>query len=194
MSPVASRSRDSGFFIVELVIAILISLILLASIYSVFTSQQIAFSRQERIAEMNQSMRAAMDRISREVRLAGYKTSTEAFNGIATAQPSTIRLLADVNQDGTISGDTEDVTYSYNANTLQILRNGASLPIAENITNLAFLYTLADGTTTSSPGSLASIRKVNISITGRTAVPDLATGQYPTIMLSSDVTPRNLNF
>lgn len=193
MSPVASRSRDTGFSIVELMIAILVSLILLAGIYSVFTSQQIAFSRQERIAEMNQSIRAVMDLMSREVRLAGYKTSTAVFNGIATAQPSTIRLLADLNQDGTISGDTEDVTYSYNAGTLQIWRNGVSLPIAENITDLAFEYTLADGSTTSSPGSLASIRKVKISVTGRTASPDLGTGQYRTITLTSDVTPRNLN-
>jgi type IV pilus assembly protein PilW len=178
---------------VELLIAIVTSLVLLAGIYSVFHSQHVAFSSQEQINEMNQNIRAVMDLMTREVRLAGYKTSTSVFNGIATAQPSTIRLFADINQDGNILGDTEDVTYSYDVNALRICRNGASLPIAENITNLTFLYTLADGTTTSNPGSLASIRKVKISVTGRTANPDLGTGRYRTITLTSDVTPRNLN-
>jgi len=193
MSRSPSRSRDNGFSNVELLIAIFTSLIILAGIYSLFSSQQTAFSSQEQLAEMNQNIRAVMDLMAREVRLAGYKTSTGTFNGIATAQPSTIRLLADINQDGTIFGDTEDVTYSYDASTLQIWRNGVNMPIAENITNLEFVYTLADGTTTSSPGSLANIRKVRMSITARTKHPDPATGQYRTITLTSDVTPRNLN-
>jgi type IV pilus assembly protein PilW len=178
---------------VELLIAIATSLFILAGIYSVFQSQQVAFSSQEQINEMNQSIRAVMDLMTREVRLAGYKTSTSIFNGVATAQPSTIRLVADINQDGNILGDSEDVTYSYDVNTLRICRNGINLPVAENITDLTFVYTLADGTTTSSPGDLASIRKVGISITARTKNPVPSTGQYRTITLTSGVTPRNLN-
>ena len=188
----ASRPRHGGFTLVELLIGIFTSLILMAGIYSVLNSQQTTFYNQEQINEMNQNIRAVMDLMSREVRVAGYKTSTAVFNGIATAQPGTIRLLADINQDGSILGDTEDVTYSYDVNPLRICRNGVSLPIAENITSLTFVYTLADGTTTSSTGSLDTIRKVRISITARTKYPDLSTGQYRTITLSSDVTPRNL--
>lgn len=192
MNLLGSKPRPGGFTLVELLIGILTSLIILAGVYGLLQSQQVAFSNQEQINEMNQNIRAVMDLMAREVRLAGYRTSTAVFNGIATAQPSTIRLLADINQDGSILGDTEDVTYSYDVNTLRISRNGVSLPIAENITNLTFVYTLADGTTTSSPGSLDTIRRVRISITARTKYPDLRTGQYRTITLSSDVTPRNL--
>ena len=192
MSLVGSKSSHSGFTLVELLISIMASLIILAGIYSVFQSQQVAFSNQEQINEMNQNIRAVLDLMAREVRLAGYKAPTAAFNGIATAQPGTVRLLADINQDGSILGDTEDVTYVYDVDTLRICRNGVSLPIAENITDLTFAYTLADGTTTGSPGSLDTIRKVRISITARTRYPDLSTGQYRTITLSTDVTPRNL--
>ena len=192
MSPVGSKSRHSGFTLVELLVGLLASLFILAGIYSVLQSQQVAFSNQEQINEMNQNIRGVMDLMAREVRLAGYKTSTAVFNGIATAQPSTIRLLADVNQDGSILGSTEDVTYSYDVDTLRICRNGVSLPIAENITNLTFVYTLVNGTTTSNPASLDTIRKVRISITARTRYPDLSTGQHRTLTLSSDVTPRNL--
>ena len=185
--------KPNGFSMVELLLAIVISLVLMAGVYTVFQSQQVAFSSQEQINEMNQNIRAVLDLMTREVRLAGYKTSSSSFNGIATAQLSTIEVLADINQDGIILGDTEDVTYSYNANTLQISRNGVNLPIADNITNLTFVYTLVDGTTSSSPGSLANIRKVGISITARTKNPVVSTGQYWTITLTSDVTPRNLS-
>jgi hypothetical protein len=66
------------------------------------------------------------------------------------------------------------------------------LPIAENITNLSFAYTLADGTTTINPVDLLSIRKVTIFVTARTAKLDQRTGQYRTLTLTSNVTPRNL--
>lgn len=182
------RSGVDGFTLVELLAAILISGIVLAGIYSVFISQQKAFSIQDRIAEMNQNSRSAMDLMTRQIRLAGYKPATASFSGIVTAQGNTLRILADLNQDGNTTGDGEDVTYSYNADTRQILRN--AVPIAENITSLNFVYTLTDGTTTATPASLADIRKVAISVTARTAYPDPNTGQYRT--MTSDVTPRNL--
>jgi prepilin-type N-terminal cleavage/methylation domain-containing protein len=186
------RARNSGFTMVELLAAIFITAILMAGLYSVFVSQQMAFSAQERIAEMNQNLRAVMDLMTREIRLAGYKKSGAIFNGIATGQPSTIRILADLDQNGDTLGTNEDITYSYDAGTMQIWRNTTGLPVADNITSLTFVYTLADGTTTNTPADLAAIRKVTISITARTAYPDQATGQYRTLTLTSDVTPRNL--
>jgi type IV pilus assembly protein PilW len=185
------RSKSGGFTLVELLAGILISGIVLTGIYSVFISQERAFSAQERVAEMNQNIRAAMDLMTREIRLAGYKTSTATVTGVATAQPSTIQVLADLNQDGDTLDDKEDITYSYNAGTLQIWRNSASFPIAENITSLSFTYRDANNNVTA---TLANIRKVTISITARTAYPDPATGQYRTITLKSDVTPRNLAY
>jgi len=176
----------------ELLAGILISGIVLTGIYSVFISQQRAFSAQERVAEMNQNIRAAMDLMTREIRLAGYRAPGATFNGIATAQPRVIQVLADLNQDGDTADTNENVTYGYNTNTLQIWRNAVTLPIAENITNLGFSYTLANGTTTSNPANLADIRMATITITARTAYPDPNTGQFRTITLASTVTPRNL--
>ncbi len=185
------RSKSGGFTLVELLVGILLSGIVLAGLYSIFISQQRAFSAQERVAEMNQNIRAAMDLMTREIRLAGYKTSTATFTGIATAQASTIQVLADLNQDGDTADSNEDITYSYNAGTLQIWRNYYTLPIAENITSLSFTYRDANNNVTA---TLANIRKVTLSITARTAYPDPGTGLYGSITLTSDVTPRNLAF
>jgi type IV pilus assembly protein PilW len=184
--------KKNGFTLIELMAGILISAIILAGLYSVLFSQQKAFSAQEQVAEMNQNIRAALDLMTREIRLAGYKTSTSTFDGIATATSESIRILADLNQDGDTADDNEDVSYTYNAGALQICRNGVGLPVADNITNLSLQYTLKDGTVTSAPANLADIRKVNISITARTSHPDQGTGMYRSITLTSDITPRNL--
>ena len=187
--------KKNGFTLIELLAGILISAILLAGLYSVFFSQKTAFSAQEQVAEMNQNIRAALDLMTREIRLAGYKTSTSAFTGIATATSNSIRILADLNQDGDTADDNEDISYTYNAGALQICRNGISLPtpepVADNITGISFQYTLKDGTVTSAPASPADIRKITISITARTTRPDQGTGTYRSITLSSDITLRN---
>jgi type IV pilus assembly protein PilW len=183
--------RQNGFSLIELMAGILISAVLMAGIYSVFFSQQEAYSAQEQIAEMNQNVRAAHDLMIREVRLAGYKTSTSTFSGIAMATTDSLRILADLDQNGDTAGVDEDITYTYNAGSKQICRNGVGLPVADNITSLSFLYTLKNGTVTSAPATLADIRKITISITARTTRPD-RNGGYRSITLSSDVTPRNL--
>jgi len=184
-------NRQPGFTIIELLAGIVLSAILLAGLYSVFFSQQTAFSAQEQVAEMNQNIRAALDLMTREIRLAGYKTSTSTFSGIATATSNSLRILADLNQDGDTADDNEDITYTYNAGTMQICRNGVSLPVADNITSLAFQYTLKNGTVTSAPANPADIRKITISIAARTTHPD-RDGTFRTITLTSDITPRNL--
>ncbi len=185
------KKRQGGFTLVELMACILIAGVLLAGIYYVFISQQEAFSAQEQVAEMTQNIRGALDLMTREIRLAGYKSSTGTFNGIQTASANSIRILADLNQDGGTSGANEDITYTYDTGTMQIWRNDVSLPIADNITNLSFSYTLVDGTVTPNPSNPANIRKVTITITARTTIHDHA-GVYRTITLNTDVTPRNL--
>jgi type IV pilus assembly protein PilW len=185
------KNRQGGFTLIELLAGILISGVLLAALYYVFISQQEAFSAQEQVAEMNQNIRAALDLMTREIRLAGYKNSTSTFNGIQTATPNTIRIVADLNQDGSTSGPNEDIRYTWDSGTGQIWRNDVSLPIADNITNFSFSYTLVDGSVTTNPSNPANIRKVNITITARTTYPDHA-GVYRTITLNTDVTPRNL--
>ena len=183
--------RQTGFTIIELLAGILISAAILAGLYSVFFSQQEAFSAQEQVAEMNQNIRAALDLMTREIRLAGYKNSTSAFNGIATATSDSIQILADLDQNGDTAGENENISYTYNSGTKQICRNGVGLPVADNITGLSFQYTLKDGTVTSAPGTLTDIRKITISISARASHPDRS-GAYRNITLSSDVTPRNL--
>lgn len=192
---ISPRAREEGFTLVELLSVLLILGIILAGVYSLFLSQQRAFSAQEQIMELDEEIRSALDLMTREIRLAGYKTAGATFNGVTTASATSIHILADLDQDGVIgdpSTTNEDITYTYDAATLQIWRNSTSFPVAENVTGLNFFYTLKDGSMTTTPADLTAIRKVNISITGRTARPDPGTGQYRTLTVVSDVTLRNM--
>jgi prepilin-type N-terminal cleavage/methylation domain-containing protein len=110
--------KETGFTLVELMAVIFLSGVILAAIYSLFISQHVAYNAQEQMAETNQTLWVSLDQMSREIRFAGYKNSTSSFNGIATAQPATIRVLADLNQDGDTLDDNEDITYSYDADTM----------------------------------------------------------------------------
>ncbi|MBW2048003.1 MAG: hypothetical protein JRJ09_05665 [Deltaproteobacteria bacterium] len=56
----------------ELLIAMAIALVVITSIASAFISQRKTYAVQEQISEMQQNARAAMDIMSREIRMTGY--------------------------------------------------------------------------------------------------------------------------
>ena len=136
--------------------------------------------RGEAKADLQQNVRVALDQIVRDVRLAGYDPSN-AINAQTIKQPfqpvsgttlsaSELRLIADVNQDGTSD------CVAYRLNSGQILRRQASWTsgdctwtatesaVADNITALTFTYYPATGNTaTTDP---AQARRVKVRITG----------------------------
>ena len=66
------KNKESGFTLVELLIAMTIGLIILAALSSTFLIQRKTYDVQEQIVEMVQTARAAMDMMTREIRMAGY--------------------------------------------------------------------------------------------------------------------------
>ncbi|MCF8040027.1 MAG: prepilin-type N-terminal cleavage/methylation domain-containing protein [Desulfohalobiaceae bacterium] len=70
--PSSANNTDKGFTLTELLIAMTISLLILASLGTIFLSQLKTYNVQEQLIEMTQNARAAMDFMSREIRMAGY--------------------------------------------------------------------------------------------------------------------------
>ena len=203
----SSKNRESGFSLVELLIAMTIGLIILAALSSTFLMQRKTYDIQEQIVEMVQTARAAMDMMTMEIRMAGYYDSTVAtmqrsnpagadFVGIPY-NTSQLQVVADLNDDGETDGSitdddrNEDITYSYDAANLQIDRNtgGGNQPFAENIQLLTFNYLDSAGSATT---TTADIRQIKITITVRSAKPDSDYGGYRTHTLTSFIRPRNL--
>ena len=186
------RNNEGGFTVVELLVGALIGLIILGVAFSMFNVQRKTFSIQEQLSEMHQNVRAAMDMMVREVRMAGYDPADVGFVGIGGNTATSIQVLADLDGNGAIAG-SETVTYSYDALNLQIDRNigGGGQPLAENIANLNFSYFDANDNVAV---AASNIRKIQIAITGRTAKIDPRTGIFEFGTQTSFVTPKNLGY
>jgi len=61
-----------GVTLIELLIALVISAILTGGIYRTFIHQQRSYTTQEQVADMQQNVRVAINRMMREVRMAGF--------------------------------------------------------------------------------------------------------------------------
>jgi len=65
------HSNQAGFSLVELLVAVVITLIVTGAIYGLLASSQTAFRRQPELAERQQNIRLAMDLIERDIAAAG---------------------------------------------------------------------------------------------------------------------------
>jgi len=76
-----STLKKQGFTLVELLVAVAISLILLGAIFLTFKSQQDSYLTQDQISTMQQNLRAAMIMITKDLQMAGYYTNfdTDAY-------------------------------------------------------------------------------------------------------------------
>ena len=199
-----NQKNESGFTLVELLVAMVLSLVVLASVSSAFISQRKTYDAQEQANEMIQQTRAVMEIITREIKLAGFDPTGNAFND--TSGPygipysaTQLQLQADLDGDGTAntSDSNEVIIYSFDSDNLRIDRNTGQAwafarVLAENIQSFTFNYLRADGNATTIP---ANIRMIQVTITGRTEKPDPSYGQnggYRTYTLTSTVTPPNL--
>jgi len=191
--------KNAGFTIIELLIALTLSLVVLTSVSGAFISQRKTYDAQEQMTELIQGTRAVMEIITREVKLAGFNpTGSTALVGIPY---STIQLeiRADLDGDGTaIASDTNElIIYTHDSTNLEIDRDAGQAfsyakLLAENIESFTFDYLDADGNATT---TAADIRMVEITITTRTAKPDPNYGQnsgYRTYTLTSTISPPNL--
>ena len=79
-----SRKSERGFTLIEMLISILITLIVMASVFALLTRGQRAFQREPEIADLQQSARAVLDMVSRDVLQAGNGLPPEfpAFSGV----------------------------------------------------------------------------------------------------------------
>jgi len=195
-----AENKEQGFTLAELLVAMLISGVVFGAISGTFIIQSRFYDVQEQVIEMMQSTRAAMNMISREVRMAGYDPTNVNIVGIPNA--AELRILADLNEDGetdgTITNDdaNEEIIYSYDSVNHQIDRDtdGTDRTFAENVETFSFVYLDTNGAVTATP---ADIRQVQITITTKTSGPDpdySDNGGYRTYTLTSLITPRNLAF
>lgn len=169
MSASLPQKNDSGFTLIEILVAAALLALVLASVTGMFISTNKMHTVQNKVVTIQQGIRASLDSLSRDIRMACLNPTGEASNaGFATANATTVRILYDFNENGTCDRDR---TYRYSAadRQLEVQRSGSGsfTPLVEDIDSLTFTYTLQDGTTTSSPADPDDIRVVTVNVCGQ---------------------------
>jgi type IV pilus assembly protein PilW len=95
-----------GVTLIELLIALVISAILIAGIYRMFIYHQRTYTTQEQVAEMQQNVRVAINKMIREIRLAGFGGKNENTNG----NNDIINVFGGVNGFANIINPVNDIT------------------------------------------------------------------------------------
>ena len=174
--------NTQGFSLLELLVAMAVFSMIIAAIMTSRTDQQIQNVTQIQAAEMQQSARAVMFMMKRDIRKAGFNSlaSGSASAGITVAQTSTLAYTyIDTANLNTLTTETYTLA-DHDLDTVVDDITRDNFLVAENIQNLTFRY--FDGT---SPvpneilapvanTNLANIRSIEISITAGIDTDELA--------------------
>jgi len=212
--------NPKGFTLIELLITVAISSIVLLLVTQVFISTNKLNTIQEKVASLQQDIRAAMDIMSTDIMMTGFDPNGSANAGFTDngaddndTDSNSIALNYDYNGDGTIDENPVNGCYDVNrcyfydydsAKDLHrlMIRNIKTAgtdnvqPLTQDdiIITVNFSYTLADGSIDTDPstnGNLTDIRLVTVQICGK------ITGAYAadhsnTYCFSRNIKPRNM--
>ncbi len=188
MKNITPYTENAGFTLIEIMIALFISLFFVGMVYTHFLSQRASYQAQEQVVEMQQSLRAGITAMTQELRMAGYDPYVTKTVGIVTANPTDIEFtyVADddkQNNDG--DGQTDEtgelatiafdhyVAHQGTGSAVPAIGRkgiGTKAAVAENIENLEFRYLNAKGEEETT--NLEDIRFIQISVLARVGKKD----------------------
>jgi len=163
--------------LVEVLIASLMMLALLATMFSLYRYQMFSIQAQTAQLDTQQGARAVLDLMGRELRQAGADPGcSKSFEGLAAASASLLQVQFDRNGNGAIDAG-ESVTYQYAIDTGAVTRTvaGAAASVLASGgpgTYFALLYYGGNGSAIV-PGGLggrltasqrAAVRRVQIRV------------------------------
>jgi len=163
LSPI--RWKTFRFTLVETLLALTIGGLVLGGLFNLFIVQPRLSEAQDTIRDMVQNAKVVLEVMTHDLRMAGYNPTGANFDGITYA-PTQLHLRADLNGDGDTDDPNEEIRYTYDAETQQIIRadcTGQEL-LAEHIQ--AFTLTALDAQ--GRPTTInVHIRQLQITLTAR---------------------------
>jgi type IV pilus assembly protein PilW len=175
-------TNKRGFTLTELLVAMALSGVVMASIGYLYYTQQKSYLVQENLAAAQQNIRSAMYFMEREIRMAGYDPESEEFAGITIANVAELEFTKDDNGSGgnNFPGD-EQIRYALtndadedgiaDGTPCNIGREtggaGGLQSIAENIDALNFVYLDSNSNPTADTDEIRTIQVTIVARTGR---------------------------
>jgi type IV pilus assembly protein PilW len=159
-------SNAGGFTLVELLVALAVASIFIVATLTIADVSIHTYSTQERVAEAQQSLRAALDLMARDIRMAGYDPMSFSYGpttgiGIIAASNTLLQFSADLNADRIDNGGVENMTYFYDAhsNRLRQEEGGRAYPqtFIENVSEMRFDYFDANGDPTANLEQIVTV-------------------------------------
>lgn len=125
-------SNKQGFTLIELMIAMTLSLIATGLIYKGYKAQQEAHTNERLAVDMQQNARSALAFMRQEIRMAGYapramdgvdndhdgsidEADESVVRGFQTVRADRLNFTLDLNGDGDDLDDNENITYGFAA-------------------------------------------------------------------------------
>jgi type IV pilus assembly protein PilW len=161
--PPHGPERPGGFTLIELLVAMAVSSIVVGLMAGFFTAQTSSYTRHTATADIQQVVRAGIDFMSDNIRMAGLDPLQTGNFGIEAAGASGITFTADLDMNGQIDvSNAERIAYALNGNQVQQTVGAVTEPLVDNVTNFTFTYRDENELVTADP---AAIRTVQISLT-----------------------------
>ena len=119
---------NEGVTLIELLIALVMSSLLTAALYRVFIGQQKIYMVQEQVVDVQQNVRAAINRMMSEIRMAGFGNienvldlvgGVNGFNQVITPAPNKITIVGGFKQIRRDNGSPILIS-SVSGNTLKL--------------------------------------------------------------------------
>jgi len=155
--------RAAGFTLAELLVTAAVAGILLGGLGVLLDSSLRAAVAGAARVEAQQAARWALMRMARELRDAGYDPRGARLAAIEIAEPTRVRIVHDLDEDGTVDPTRERVTYLWDA-PARILRReagGGAQPLINDVQVLSLTYFDAAGAPT---GDAAAVRAVRVRL------------------------------
>jgi prepilin-type N-terminal cleavage/methylation domain-containing protein len=167
-------TREQGFTLVELMVAMTLFLILGGVVLSAVITMSRGLDEERVTSDISAEARVALERMARELRQA---------NSLGSAQPTSVKLGIDFDGSGTNNGtlaDPEVVTYAYDSGSHSIAMTaqdagGSTVTealLAGQVKDLTFSYTSSnwardangDGTVTLDEAGIDGVDRVDIRL------------------------------
>ena len=190
-----SASGETGFSLIELFIAMTITMAVMAAATTLLATSFRVKTRENTRSDALSATQRALNNMSREIGNTGYGLMD---NGIVIADSSatSIRVRSNLNGNNTLAEADEDVRYVFQSTNRVIVRfdnfplpNGTSAVLATNINSMTLTYRDINGAAITNSADYGNAETVTIDI--RVDLPGGPEQPASVVRLVSDVALRN---